>query len=575
MAGRRPNQGRAPRGVPRGEAPPLAPGVLRGHEALARADWARARACFEGALGREETAEALEGLGMAAFWLDDAPCVFDARERAYRLYQRGGDRRGAGRVAMTLADDYLTFRGEAAVARGWLQRARRLLGGLPPIPEQGWLELWEGHLGLTFGEDPSRVRASALAGAAVGRRLGDIDLEMTALALEGVALIIQGELSEGMPRLDEATTAVVSGEMTDPVAIGRSCCLLVLACEHIRDFERAAQWCHRIKEFCEGKRFNFPLAVCRAHYAGVLRWNGSWVEAEQELQAALRPAALWPLLQQEATYGLAELRRLQGRFDEAAALLQDIDGHPLAMLGRAALALDRSDPRAASQWAERFLRQLPARNRTDRVAALEVLVRARIALGRRTEARASLEELEAIAARVGTEPMKASALLAAGLLAAAEGDPTRGRRALEDAALLFMRSGASSELGRCRLELGRALSDLGERDAAEAELREALLTFERLGAGHHVDRVNALRRRRGAPSAAAAPRDAAAPRHHLTPREVEVLRLVACGMSNQKIAERLVVSEFTVKRHVANLLAKLSLPSRAAAAAHAAREGLA
>jgi DNA-binding NarL/FixJ family response regulator len=65
------------------------------------------------------------------------------------------------------------------------------------------------------------------------------------------------------------------------------------------------------------------------------------------------------------------------------------------------------------------------------------------------------------------------------------------------------------------------------------------------------------------------------PAPRLTRREVEVLRLVAQGMSNQRIAERLVVSPFTVKRHVANLLAKLGVPSRAAAAAHAAREGLA
>jgi DNA-binding NarL/FixJ family response regulator len=54
-----------------------------------------------------------------------------------------------------------------------------------------------------------------------------------------------------------------------------------------------------------------------------------------------------------------------------------------------------------------------------------------------------------------------------------------------------------------------------------------------------------------------------------------VLQLMAQGMSNRKIAKRLIVSEFTIKRHVANVLAKLGLPSRAAAAAHAAREGLA
>ena len=53
-----------------------------------------------------------------------------------------------------------------------------------------------------------------------------------------------------------------------------------------------------------------------------------------------------------------------------------------------------------------------------------------------------------------------------------------------------------------------------------------------------------------------------------------MLRLVAQGLSDSEIAERLVVSPHTVHRHVANVRSKLRLPSRAAAVAYAAREGL-
>jgi DNA-binding NarL/FixJ family response regulator len=60
----------------------------------------------------------------------------------------------------------------------------------------------------------------------------------------------------------------------------------------------------------------------------------------------------------------------------------------------------------------------------------------------------------------------------------------------------------------------------------------------------------------------------------LTPRERDVLRLVAEGMSDADIAARLVLSPHTVHRHVANILRKLGLHSRAAAAALAARAGL-
>jgi len=60
----------------------------------------------------------------------------------------------------------------------------------------------------------------------------------------------------------------------------------------------------------------------------------------------------------------------------------------------------------------------------------------------------------------------------------------------------------------------------------------------------------------------------------LTPRERDVLKLVAQGQSNKDIAQRLVLSEHTVHRHLANILRKLDLSSRAAAAAWGARAGL-
>jgi NarL family two-component system response regulator LiaR len=61
----------------------------------------------------------------------------------------------------------------------------------------------------------------------------------------------------------------------------------------------------------------------------------------------------------------------------------------------------------------------------------------------------------------------------------------------------------------------------------------------------------------------------------LTEREVEVLRLVAQGLTNQEIADRLVISERTVRAHVSNILGKLYLANRTQAALYALREGLA
>jgi NarL family two-component system response regulator LiaR len=61
----------------------------------------------------------------------------------------------------------------------------------------------------------------------------------------------------------------------------------------------------------------------------------------------------------------------------------------------------------------------------------------------------------------------------------------------------------------------------------------------------------------------------------LTPREVEVLRLVAQGLENWEIAERLVITEATVRTHVSNITGKLHVASRTQAALYALREGIA
>ena len=65
------------------------------------------------------------------------------------------------------------------------------------------------------------------------------------------------------------------------------------------------------------------------------------------------------------------------------------------------------------------------------------------------------------------------------------------------------------------------------------------------------------------------------PKHTLTDREVEILKQVALGKTNQEIADELVVSERTVRTHITNILAKLRLSNRTQAALFALREGIA
>jgi DNA-binding CsgD family transcriptional regulator len=98
-----------------------------------RCHWEEARECFQLALADSVTGELTEALAMSAWWLDEVHATIELRERAYKLFQEEGDVRGAARVATWLAWDYLAFRGEPAVANGWLQRAHRLLDGVEPV----------------------------------------------------------------------------------------------------------------------------------------------------------------------------------------------------------------------------------------------------------------------------------------------------------------------------------------------------------------------------------------------------------------------------------------------------------
>jgi DNA-binding CsgD family transcriptional regulator len=522
--------------------------------AAEQADWATARRLFSDALAHEETPDALEGLASACFFLDEAESALDAHERAYAGYRAAGRSVDAARIAIALAWEHRVFRGERAIADGWLARARRLLEGQEPTRERGWLALREASFALPG--DAAHARERCAEAETLGRELGDVDLEMTAIALDGLARVSQGAIAEGMARLDEATTAATAGEMRDPIAIGFSCCYLIFACERVRDFERAGQWCTRVASMAAGWNIVSLRAVCRAHYGTVLMLRGDWANAETELAEARAVLAARRGDGADAVARLAELRRRQGRAGEASTLLAEAEHHPIAILCRAALALEQGDAAAAADGAGRYLRQLGEAS-TERAPGLELLVEAHAAAGSADAAAAAARELREIAERAGTEPLLGAARHAEGSALAAAGNADAAREAFEDALELLGRAGLPFEEARARVGLAGALRSLGRGDGARAELERALAVFAGLGARAEERRTHALREHQ-----------------ELSPREQEVLRLVAKGKTNAEIAAALVLSEHTVHRHVANILGKLGAPSRAAAVAAATERAI-
>jgi LuxR family transcriptional regulator, maltose regulon positive regulatory protein len=549
-----------------------------GWQALADGAWEDARVHFVAALGQEETAAALEGLGWAAWWLNDVPVTFDARERAYRRYREDADNRAAARMAVSLAADHFLRRGEHAIADGWFQRAHRLLDGLDPAPEHAVLAIWESYVAIIFHHDTATARQLGAQARALAESLGIIDLEMLAQASLGFATVCEGDIAEGMRLLDEATAAAVAGEMTDPDAIVTTCCYLISACERVRDYDRAAQWCDRAIRLADRWSYRFMFAYCRSHYAGVLIWRGAWPEAEAELEAATGElATTFPAMAAEGIARLAELRRRQGRMKESQVLLDRLDTQPLrtlgsrlALLGRAALALDQGDPTTAIDLAERYLRGVPAGDRVERIDGLELLARAQAARGDHAQATRSMAELRAITDAIATPSLQAMASHVDGVMTAARGDYDDARRRFEDAVDLFDAGGARYEAARSRLGLANALAAVERPDAAVREAQAALTILEQIGADRERERATALLRHLKVATPERAENAAAG----LTRREMEVLRLVAQGLSDKEVAAGLGLSEHTVHRHIANVLNKLDVPSRAAAVAQVAQQGL-
>src|SRR5262249_8223146 len=248
-------------------------GRADGHDrddALEQGDWERARKLFAAA---GESAEALEGLGLAAWWLDEESAL-DARERAYRLYRERGESRGAGRVG--------------DMARMGLQhlprraRDRERLAPARPAPARG----------------PRAVCGAGRARAARG--------------VDGLVRVSRGDVAAGMAQLDEATAAAVGGEFRDRNAIGLSCCYLIFACERTQDFDRAGQWCERLAQPPAAQGNRALSAVCRAQYGSVLVLRGSWAAAERELGGATDALAVTrPGDAGDELARLGELRRRQ------------------------------------------------------------------------------------------------------------------------------------------------------------------------------------------------------------------------------------------------------------------------
>ncbi len=482
-------------------------------------------------------------------------------DRAHRGHAEAGELPAAARCAFWIGMR-LAGLGDVAQASGWLARARRLLERHGAVTvEHGYLLLATVQQRLAANE-PEGAEAAAAEAVALAERFGDADLHALSLHVQGIARLRQARVADGLALLDEAMLAVAGDELL-PVVTGIVFCGVISACHQVYAWRRAREWTMALSDWCGAQPELVPFAgQCMVQRAEILQREGAWAEALAELERAERRCARANETHgvAEARYRRGELHRLGGAWAEAERAYHgaaELGRDPQPGLGLTRLAQGRTAGAVAAL--RRALRE--SRDPGRRVRLLAALVQALLAAGEVAAAQAACTGLAEASEAYRGGVLGSIVAHWRGAVALDGGDPGRALAELRAAWRGWQELDAPYEAARTRELIGRACEALGDAEAGAIELRAALEAFRALGAAADVARLEGSRGR--------------VDEHGLTPRELEVLRLVATGLSNKAVARALGVSERTVERHVSNILHKLEVESRVAATAYALRHGLA
>lgn len=469
------------------------------------------------------------------------------------------DLRVAARAAFWLGFR-LAHLGEASRGQGWLARAERCLERLSePCVEQGYLLLPRVRAQFQAGAFPQALELATRA-AALGERFDDLDLAMFARNLQARVLVRLGSLEAGFKLHDESMLAVTRGELS-PILTGLVYCAAIDSCQTVFALGRVREWTESLRGWCEAQpQLVTFTGACRTCRAEMLEVDGHWSEAlaEAECAAQVFLDTLGPRAAGEAFYRQGEIYRLRGELERAEACYRDAsqsgrDPQPgLSLLRLAEGRLDVALPGLRRAIAA-------ASSPGLRAKLLPALSEISVACGELGEARRAAHELEGLATQFQSELLAAQAELARGAVELAEGDARAALASAARASSALAQFEAPYLLARSRLLFACACQVLDDHEGAELEITAARAAFVQLGALPEVKAIDA-RMSRAVPAASPG---------GLSSRELEVLRSIAAGKTNKQIATSLCLSEKTIDRHVSNILAKLDVPSRAAATAFA------
>ncbi len=522
----------------------------------------------------------LLGLGRAAGLTEATREAADAFRAAQNWARQKGDRTVAVRATRELGWVLSERLGQYAAAREACEAAVALTQGqsgpeaVYALADLAELEPFIGlyHEGLAHAEHALQL----------ARILGDPLPEAKAYRALGRVLTRMNSIRGGVEALEQALALATQAD--DPVEAATCCYRLEYVTMNTGKLKRCRELCLTRMVLARRSHDAYELCHAQAWLSYVAALQGNWSEVE-ELVSLVQPAAehlassgpLTFLLKaggfmayQRGEYQVAEqkLLALEVLFRKTPEAVGRYRG---GLLGLAHLgAADRDGAQAYLAEYEALLSSMPEGN-TPTAPILTTLAMMALVTGDRQRAMQYYSRLL---------PFQGQHywFLVDRILAAIEvlqGDWVAAQAHLDAAENHARREDLRPELplvlaGRAGLELARG--GRGSAMRARALLEQALPLFEQLGMADEAtrtrDRLRGLPRQAGGPGSPFYPA-------RLSAREVQVLKLVAAGMSNRQIAQELALSERTVINHVASIFNKTNLDKRSAATAFAIRHGLA
>ena len=482
-------------------------------------------------------AELLEGYSVEAYLSGLSGEAVSAREAAVDLREAAGDREQLGEALRWLSRLHW-WDGNRREAEAAAARAVAVLEPLPPGHQLAMAYSNQAQLDMLANRSEAAMGWAARA-IELARRLDDQETLTHALTNIGSARVNGGDPG-GRVELEEAFEVAVAAGLEDHAA--RAVCNLATLSAETRDDRHARQDLDRALAFAQAHELAGYTQHVLGHRARVRLDQGDWAGAEQDARAALAEPVKGGPRVVDALVPLGLLRSRRGDPD-AAATLQEATERAFATS-----ELQWTAPVAAARAEYAWLHGDDRRAAEEAAGIFELAVR---------DGHQWFAGELACWLRLAGAPVRAPAEMA---------EPHR--------LLLAADSRAAADAWRERgypYQQALALA-CGDQDEA---LLEALALLDGLGARQTALRLRRQLRQRGNLRVPRGPtRATAANPAGLTGRQVEVLGLLAQGLTDAEIAEQLSLSAKTVGHHVSALLAKLGVGSRREAAAAARRLGV-